>query len=212
MKTKLILGLGLVATTMLASAANAEEKSWPNWYIGLHGGVGFYPDSDVTTTGASAELESDAGYVLGASLGYSPASDIPFYNMTRWELEYSYRANDGDSIGGLPVSSTETLVNSLMANWLLDFKNDTYFTPYAGGGIGFANVELETAGGGVDDSVFAWQLMAGIGYEPESMPHTVWGLGYRYFTTDDVDISSGGTTSELEYSNHSIEGNVRFRF
>lgn len=198
MKIKSTISLAILAATMFAGSANAEPR-WPNWYVGLHGGWSMDDEYDAT----GGDVETDGGYILGASLGYVPPTELPFFNMTRYELEYSFRSNDVEAPG-----SGEVEAQTAMANMLVDFDNTTNWTPYVGGGLGMANIELD----GDDDSVFAWQLMAGLDYEPESLPMTVWGLRYRYLGAQDADIATAGTTTELEYDNHSVEATARFRF
>ena len=202
---KKIIALGMM-TALVATGANAAEN-WPNWYVGLHGGVNFHPDSDVTIGGTTSELETDAGYLLGASLGYQLAT-VPM----RFELEYTFRRNVADTLGGLPqdgdLDSHSTMVNSYY-----DFQTETAWSPYVGAGIGASNVEFNDPTAPLDDTVFAWQLMVGLSYEPQTvMPNTVWSVGYRYFATDDAEFSFAGVPGEVEYSSHGVEAGARFRF
>lgn len=199
MKATSTISLAILAATMFAGSANAEPR-WPNWYVGLHGG---WSMDDSYDTNAGADVETDGGYIVGASLGYVPPTELPFFNMTRYELEYSFRSNDVESPG-----TGEVEAHTAMLNMLVDFNTETNWTPYVGGGLGMARIDVD----GDDDSVFAWQLMAGLDYEPESIPMTVWGVRYRYLGAQDADINSGGTPVEVEYDNHSIEATARFRF
>lgn len=193
--------LAILATAFVAGSASAEPR-WPNWYVGLHGG---WAMDDSYDTDAGGDIETDGGYAVGASLGYVPPTEIPFLNMTRYELEYTFRSNDVEAPGTGEVES-----NTAMLNMLVDFENDTRFTPYVGGGVGMSNIEFGDED--ADDSVFAWQLMAGLDYSPETMPMTVWGLRYRYLGAQDADVDMAGTPVEVEYDNHSIEAAARFRF
>ncbi len=212
MKTTLLASISLIAASMVvATSAHATEKRWPNWYVGLHGGSNWVSDSEYSSGLGSVDIESDNGYLLGASLGYAPASDITFFNQSRWELEYTYRNNDVDSIGGL-FASGSTYVNSFMGNFIFDFSNQSKFTPYLGAGAGIAHIETEDTASGDEDTVFAWQLLAGLDYAPDMLPNTVWGLGYRYFNADDAEYEFTGVNFEREYEAHSVEAKARFRF
>lgn len=193
--------LAALATTLIATAAHAEKR-WPNWYVGLNAGWSMDDDYDATTAGVGTSVGTDGGYLLGASLGYVPSTEVPFFNMTRYEIEYTYRDNDAE------FGNTDFQAHNLMGNLIVDFVNDTRWTPYVGGGLGVARVDV----GGGDDTSFAWQLMAGLDYAPESLPMTVWGLRYRYMDADEVDINNGLTTTTYEYDAHSIEATARFRF
>ena len=77
---------------------------------------------------------------------------------------------------------------ALMANAWFDLGNSSTFTPYVGGGIGYALSKFD--GGAVYDGVdgnFAWQLGAGINVAVSD--DTALGLGYRYFDAGDVELS-----------------------
>ena len=56
-----------------------------------------------------------------------------------------------------------------------------------------------------DDTVFAWQLIAGAGYE--IMPGLVADLQYRYFRADGVSLTSeetfGSVSASTDYESHS---------
>lgn len=203
MKTKSTISLAVLAATMFASAANAETR-WPNWYVGLHGGWSANNSHDVSAGGGTASVGTDDGYLIGASLGYVPPTNVPFFDQTRFELEYSYRTNDLDA-----PANDEVDVHTLMLNMLLDIDTGTNWTPYFGGGLGAARIGVNND----HDSVFAWQLITGLDYAPTSIPMTVWGVRYRYQHAQDADINiGGGVVSEFEFDGHSIEATARFRF
>lgn len=134
-------------------------------------------------------------------------------------------------------------VHSFMANGYYDHKIESIsLTPYVGGGIGLAliNHKADLGYASVDDTAtaFAYQLMAGVGYEvtPE------WNISveYRYFGTADYSVKSnkswagtqlegdrnygahafnpieaGGSASgsfEQSYSAHNVSVGVRYSF
>lgn len=218
MNKKLSLALAVLATSAIASAAQAADQvRWPNWYVGVHGGMNFRADGDVNNGGVVNELESDTGYAVGASIGYLPPTTVPFFNNSRWELEYTYRANDNKAVGAGDITS-----NNYYANVYYDFNNDTNWTPYLGAGAGMSQIDFSVPGLGLsgDDNVFGWQLMAGVSYSPTSLPNTQWSIGYRYQNTfddmqfiDDLNVAPGVFVSnEVETENHGIEISARFLF
>ncbi len=89
---------------------------------------------------------------------------------------------------------------ALMANAWFDLTNDSEFTPYIGGGVGYAISKFD--GGAVYDGVdgnFAWQLGAGINVAVSEA--TSLGLGYRYFDAGDVELTlptPAGTPTSAE--------------
>lgn len=209
MKKKLAFGLAVLATSFIATAAQAAEQvRWPNWYVGLHAGLNYRTDGDLTLTpGGATEISSDVGFGGGISLGYVPPTTVPFFNNSRWELEFAYRANDNDNVDG-DISSL-----NYYANVYYDFNNDTAWTPYVGAGLGLTQVDYDTQTVNGDDTQLGWQLLAGISYESQSLPNTFWSLGYRYQTTfDDFAFTSGVTNAELETENHGVELGARFAF
>lgn len=89
---------------------------------------------------------------------------------------------------------------ALMANVWWDLTNDSQFTPYVGGGVGYAISKFD--GGAVYDGVdgnFAWQLGAGINVAVSE--ETSLGIGYRYFDAGDVTLTlptPAGTPTSAE--------------
>jgi len=77
---------------------------------------------------------------------------------------------------------------ALMANAWIDLGNSSTFTPYIGGGVGYAISKFN--GGAVYDGVdgnFAWQLGAGVNVAVSE--ETSLGIGYRYFDAGDVELT-----------------------
>ena len=79
------------------------------------------------------------------------------------------------------------------------------FTPYLGGGLGWANVEFDD-GAKDDDNVFAYQVGGGLALE--MMPLVTFDLGYRYFGTADPNIFG----ADVDYDSHNIMAGVRIGF
>lgn len=204
-----------VGALFVASGVAQAEERWPKWYVGLHGAMPFVGDTGVTRSGASlGSLEFDnPGWGVGASLGYKPGGTDSFFDMTRFELEYGYRESDLDTLGGASTAD-DLSVHSVMFNALYDIATGTQLTPYLGAGIGWSNVELNIPSIAVSDtdSVFSYQFLAGVSYEPESIPNTAFSLGYRYFATSDVEFGSALGTVEHEYDSHGAEIGARFSF
>ena len=90
-----------------------------------------------------------------------------------------------------------------MVNGFYDVENKTPFTPYIGGGIGFANVDLDSE----DDRVFAYQLGIGVGYAIDEV--ITLDLGYRYFATSDPEFLGG---IKAEYSSHNLLVGIRVTY
>ena len=110
--------------------------------------------------------------------------------------DYAFQADFATNFTASDDGSVQTW--ALMANAWFDLKNDTEFTPYIGGGVGYAISKFQ--GGAVYDGVdgnFAWQM--GVGVNVAVSEETSLGVGYRYFDAGDVEVTmptpSGSTTT-----------------
>jgi OOP family OmpA-OmpF porin len=215
-KTFALAGIMAISAATQASAAQTNER-WPRWYLGITGDMTFLNDSDIT--GASrGKLSFDMGGGGNLALGYEPALMQPFGSM-RFEVETGYHSNgiDTATVGGVTGNGSGSLTAwTYMANAYYDFRNSTAWTPYVGGGVGGAQLNLGNSSGagntGDKDNVFAWQLMAGMAYAPVSLPMTDWLIGYRFIDTQDGTFAAGASKIKVAYEAHNIEAGVRLRF
>ena len=226
---------------LLTAAAAAAFIATPAFadgpYVGLEGGV-LFPnkttvDANVTAGGLAASytpayrIESDTGFDVDLIGGFD-------LGMFRLEGELGYKEANIKQISdvnstlladlsdelGVPVTAADlqlnngkTTVTSAMLNALVDFGG-AGFGAYAGGGIGYANVQFGESGDRDSRSGLAWQLIAGA-YVPVSSSVNV-GLKYRYFQTDKLDFENDyGDFSTVErghFSSHSLLASLIFNF
>jgi len=206
--------LMLASAAILGSTAANARDNWPNWYVGLKGAVPFVSDQDVSRSGVSSgEVDFDDGAMFGGSIGY-----VPNGSGLRMELEYFNSENDVSGASGIApgaVSGSLT-VDAIMFNAFYDFNNKTILTPYIGAGLGGAKFELESAALGLSgetDNQMAYQLMAGMSYEPKMLRNVAFSAGYRYFATfDDLAYGAGANQTSHDYDSHNLELGARFRF
>lgn len=199
----------------ILSLSSASAFGAGNNYVSFNLGPAILSDSDLTEPGATGEAEFDTGWGVGAAFGHD-------YGTMRAELEIAYRTNDFDTIkvtspiSGSVSADGENTSLAFMVNGYYDFENPSSLTPYFTGGLGFAIVEVNslsvTGPGGTfvigseDDTVFAYQLGAGIGYAV-SQTVTV-DFAYRLFATTDPEFAG----TEAEYLSHNASVGVRFVF
>ena len=183
-------------------------------------------DSDVSgISGLDVDFEFDRGFVIEGAAGYAHDSGI------RGEFAVGYRQNDIDDItlsaGGATISVADVLSGaniqlggevqavSVMGNLYYGPDLGGGWRPFVGAGVGvaFLDSELELTSGGTsvsasaDDTVFAYQGMAGIEYDiPVDWGGLALGLRYAYFATEDMELAPG---IEAEYSSHAIMFGVR---
>ncbi|MCF8056582.1 MAG: outer membrane beta-barrel protein [Desulfocapsa sp.] len=183
-------------------------------YLGVGLGLSIIEDSAVTDStmpGVTLDVSFDEGLDLGAAVGYG------FANNIRLEGELSYDSHDIDqtSVFGMDFDSrgdAESL--TLLLNGYYDFVNSSSFTPYLSGGLGFSTIEVNGynfPGSGVpdlneDDTVFAFQFGAGVGYT--ATDHIVIDLKYRYWATEDPNFG----TKEAEVAKHLFILGLRYNF
>lgn len=170
------------------------------------------------------EAKYGTGYLVGGTFGYSLGS-------LRLEAETTYRSNPLKEISTADASiniqnvfiltfpgqrlSAQGDFNSfaVMANGWYDFRNSSSFTPYIGGGIGAAYMELTDLSFGSNqlpddsDTVWAGQIGTGIAYAITSEFEV--SLDYRFMTTTKPKFKKLGFKSE--YLNHSVHIGFRFR-
>jgi opacity protein-like surface antigen len=195
------LAMGIVGLGVIAPASSFADTLGP--YVSGMGGVNWVADQDLTQNDLDfVEMEFNqpphSGFATGLAMGWR------FPVGLRPELELSYRRNTLDQFnnrvyeGGSSIEGKgEEQASSLMANLWYDIPNLpaplSRFTPYIGGGLGYAVLTIKgLEAGGVEfggthrDTVSAWQLGTGVGYELNE--HWSMSLDYRYFKTREANF------------------------
>lgn len=183
------------------------------------------------------------GIALSLAIGGHTKKNLRFEAEVLWErnkldsatfqydedLYFTSAGNTYESdyhISGRDIISGDVSCVAFMVNGYYDFKNNTAFIPFLGGGVGIAKVEYDISSNFISvypfeyDSDYnilsieqsgsaealAYQLSAGVGYYAnESITVDV---KYRYFATKDPEF--GDMT--IEYATHNINFGVRFGF
>ena len=180
-------------------------------YISGNAGISVPNDADVTDStapGVTLDLQSDNGLALGLAAGYG------FANNTRLEAELAYQKNDLDKAawrGNERNLTGDTSSTALLINGYYDFVNKSPMTPFISAGAGLARVDINdmnVVGSGIpntneDDTVFAYQIGAGVGFAVS--PKVNLDLKYRYLGTSDPEFG----TADAEYSSHNVYAGVR---
>lgn len=197
--------LGVVALSWAHASPYSYTPSNRGWYISGAFGLGIPSDPDYSIAGGQAEVDTDLGFAGAFAVGYD-------WNHLRFELEYSYRQNDGKLNGATGVGlangqQADFEFHSLMFNMLYDFYLTDSVYWYNGVGLGISFVDLSTTGGSADEAVFAWQLMTGVGFD---ITHNVaLTLGYRLFTTRDLNVSIANADTPFI---NALELGIRYNF
>jgi len=209
------------ALAIMTTAAHAEG----GFHASLQGGASIPGDTDLSSpdvAGLSGTTEFDTGFMVGGAVGYR-------WNQFRVETELSYRQNDVDEIdfgsagrfdGAGDVSALTGFVNVFYDVDLSSFDL-AELSPYVGGGIGVANLDVDSdsnAAVDVDDSdnAFAWNVQAGVAYAVTEAVEL--GVGYRYLATGDASFDAavgGGASGTLDtdgFDSHELLASVRYNF
>ncbi len=206
--------VGLLAM-LLPSAAWAQNNAW---YVAGGLGASFPNDVVITQPGTpTLTTELDTGILATGAFGRSFDNRI-----FRAEAEVLYNTNDVSTLSvpgsGSVTAGGDISTLGLMVNGYYDIDTNSKWRPYIGGGIGGANVSINSLSSlGVliaddDTTVFAYQVKVGVAYEfTQALAGT---LGYRFFATEDADFvdSRGDAFSADGIEAHIVELGVRFRF
>ncbi len=200
-KLTILIILALVFSPNFAQADEHEGPLLPccikGTYIAGNVGVTLLSDSDVRFFGVEVgQGSNDPGFNIGGALGYD-------FGLVRAEIEITHHRAQWDefAIGATPAlpacpcvgtDDDHISATSFMVNGFYDYNFDeSLFSAFLGAGIGGARVSLDSndSGAGIVDSdvVFAYQFMAGVGYQITNS--TTLTLGYRYFTTTNPEFA-----------------------
>lgn len=224
---RILLSLLMLAGIAQPMVAGAQETG--RVYIEGRGGLTFLREDQTSDeTGFTVEEKFDTGYNVGAAVGYAGPRGL------RGDIEVRYRHNDLDrftitedagfgvanglgDLDGLELASDgEVTALAAMANLYYDFDFGFPVTPFVGGGIGFANVDVKANILGEqfiddDDTVFAYQGTAGLTYDINGS--FMLSLAYQYFRTGDVELTNtDGEPGEAEYESHNVYLGLRYAF
>ena len=202
MKSRLVLGaVGACVVVFCGTGAFAADGPYFSPMIG----TSLLSDSTLSEDGLSVDLEFDPGVNLAIMVGTKIGG-------ARFEGEVGYQKNDADEFSGGFLGSLSLDAGGdvdlwrYMANGYYDFNTNSPLTPYVGAGLGFAMVsanDISIVGitiGSSDDTVVAYQFIAGLGYEITESTSVF--VDYRYFATEDPKFD--GTDAEIESHNISI--------
>ena len=195
MKKICVVGL---AIALMMSGLVSSVSATP--YVSAN--FGLVSASDATLSGESGnagELSMDSGFGFLAAVGNN-------FDGLRGEAEVAYRTNDLNKTANGPVVGDISSL-AVMGNLLVDLAISERVRPFLGAGMGLANIDAGSAAlNNSDDTVFAYQMIAGIGFPLTHI--TTLDLQYRYFATTNPEFDG----IEAEYETHNFFAGLRFDF
>jgi opacity protein-like surface antigen len=218
--TRATVGLAAAAGLALAlgaSAASAQGMGTGSWYVKGFGGFTLPQDDDfkLNARDGSGSIDSglnfDTGYTLGIAGGYEITPNIAV------ELEYAYRNAEADP-KGVNSGKKKTESNAWMVNAIYNFTPmgaTGAWQPYAGAGLGAADLNLEQIGslGGGDfdsDYNFAYQVIGGVAYNWTAN----WSMNMeaRFFGINDQDLENSDYSFKTTYQTVDVLFGATYHF
>jgi OmpA-OmpF porin, OOP family len=222
--------IGMIIAAVLATAAPAARAAEGDWYVSAFGGGMFLEDAH------NRGNDNPLDFGSSTKTGYNARLAVGAYRVpqVRVEGEIGYRrtgldrlsinnnAGLGAASGMAPLAGSTTASGhntaiSAMLNAYYDYDTGSAWRPYIDAGIGAARLTLKNvAASGVPvvdafDTVFAYQLGLGIGYEVTKS--LTLALDYRYFTTLDPTFKdAAGSSFNSEFTSHNLSLGIRYRF
>ena len=227
MDLKRNIGLGIVLTSLFAGSALAYSDEFANtdysWYSGISFGAarlphisGIFNDAG---TNKEARADFDTGFASNVKLGMSSGS-------MRYEIEYIYNNVKAEAFKIEGTASTgvggkvEAHTGMLNAYYDAD-KLDSLFTPYAGMGMGYTNIEGNVDTGTQNDhltikkGLFAYQGKLGVAYRVSE--NFVLTSDYAYMRTAKLDYKVRNTAGvkqnvRTSFVTHNLNIGFAYRF
>jgi len=195
MIVRLLRILMAVAIFLSGTGVQAQGQDPKLWYIDLGVGAAWYNN---VSFGGGANAVMDTGFNLNGAFGRY----IDDIRVIRLEGEVLYARSSISNLSGVPASGDISNLG-VMFNAYYDFRNDSNWTPYLGGGLGYSRVSFDKlSSGGVtllDDSDDAFSVQFKAGVEYEFSPSWAVNVGYRLYGTDNLvfsDPTGARVTSE----------------
>lgn len=188
-------------------AGGGDIPEMTSRYVSLFGGAVVMEDHFSNVDSHDYRVEFDTGFTVGAAVGGNLTETL------RGELELSYLSYDVDSVdnGGTANPTPDGEVDSyfLLANVWRDFEIGG-FTPYAGGGVGVALMDVNIDYGDdnhvVDDTSLALAAQLGAGLMVPITDNLTLDAGYRFkaalgvLTEGDINSNNDDHTSGTFYA------------
>jgi opacity protein-like surface antigen len=193
---KTILALLLAG---VCAAPSSVEAATP--YISAYTGLGIAGDSSIDPSGS---MSFKSGIPWGGAIGLKGEE-------FRFEAALGYQINHVDTNTVPMASGNRTNMFSYMANVYYDYELEWNIEPYLMGGLGGTSITRK----GPDihdmtDSVFTWQVGAGVGVLASE--NIVVDFGYRYFKPGAYKVPDQfGNVKHTASSNNILIG-LRYSF
>ena len=215
----LVYSAGMLVSVLLATQSAADDGGL---YLGLRGIGSWGMVDNFTTSGLGGTLQErnteDPTAGTGVVFGHR-FDDAPI--RTELELSHRFRMDlDLRDLGTPAVGYENNLsTTSALVNVAFEIRNETSFTPYLGGTVGWSRNHSETertTGGATtayenDSDNLALGVMGGVNWR--FADHWDVDLAYRYINLGEVDTGDmAGDQIKGDYTSHEALLTVGYRF
>ncbi len=217
--------LSLNFQRLLGGARNPEARSLPSerdgFYVDGRIGTAIASDTDITTRFDTTLDAFDLGVAGALALGYTHVR--PTGRRLRAELEFHGWSNEADVIdfgyfeGEVPLTG-EVQVRGASLNVIYDLIPGWTLNPYAGLGIGYADVDYDIRvwnGSGyepwVRDSHEGMSAQALLGFGIRLTTRAELSMNYRYWLAPSIELTDPmGATIGTEHGTHLLMLGLRY--
>jgi opacity protein-like surface antigen len=193
---KILFCLGLIFLSTLSN--NIVQAADVRPYLEAHVGPVISGDSDM----GISKVSYDPGFVAGGALGLD-------FELLRIEANVDYRRADISKFASNNVNGDLQLI-TYMVNGHLVAPIPFPVKPYILGGVGFATAFISdfvgSSTGKANNTKFAYELGAGIGYEIKR--NVTLDVNYRYLGTSDFDFKG----NKFSYSANNVLFGIRYSY
>jgi opacity protein-like surface antigen len=213
----------------------------PEWYFRADFAAGFGSQPSITTTGtpfggaavglSPSWLSEDflPSFTGGVGVGYVWNSWLrtDFTVDIHSIMDANFVGSQNYAGGTVTVDDkTRFMSTILLWNGYYDIRTGTAFSPYIGGGLGFAVNQLTRSDALTDSAAgsfsvsdrttrvnFAGAAMAGVTYDVNSMFSIDVGYRFLYIGGTDIDLTINGLSSDVQVggiSEHQVRAGFRF--
>ena len=189
----------LIPAVILSLTGISSVSAQGSFYVGASGGAVLFLDQNIEVDflgvddGANVDFEYDPGFHFAGKLGYRVDTNI------RIEGEVSYAQADAErqfefNLLELDVDTDQELsILSFTGGIFLDLWPVGTFVPYVGGGIGYANVEVDNENlEAVDQNVFTTFAEIGLPFAITPSVSVVPAARFNWYLTEE-DQADGAT-------------------
>ncbi len=177
----------------------AQDYDWSGAYLGANLGLGFRGDFD---NDANLDLDTGFGFIGGGVAGYNHQIN-KFVVGVETDVNYTTLGADAGTL-----EADLNLLGSATAR--IGYTPVDRVLTYFEGGYAFGLSDVTTPTGSDDN--FHNGYVVGAGAEYAITDNILSGVEYNYTDLADASVQTGATTTNTDFSGHSVKFNMKYKF